>query len=81
MGFLGLGSTLTASFTRRRELHPEESMVILGGGILLLLLGLVAILLPHVIAWIIAVTLIWPGVVLLLRSLKLWRADHRKHGG
>jgi cardiolipin synthase len=79
-GAIGLGSTLTASFTRRRELHPEESLVILGGGVLLLLLGGFAILLPHVIAWIIAIALICPGVILLLRSAKLWRADRRGHG-
>jgi cardiolipin synthase len=79
-GAIGLGSTLTASFSRRRELHPEESLVILGGGVLLLLLGGFAILLPHVIAWIIAIALIWPGLILLLRSAKLWRADRRDHG-
>ena len=46
----------------------------------LLLLGLVAILLPHVIAAIIAVAAIWPGIVLLVRAAKLWRADRRENG-
>jgi cardiolipin synthase len=78
-GAIGLGSTLTASFSRRRELHPEESLVVLGGAGLLLLLGLVAILLPHVIAGIIAIALIWPGIVLLVRSVRLWRADRRDY--
>jgi cardiolipin synthase len=80
-GVVGLGSTLTASFSRRRELHPEESLVVLGGAGLLLLLGIIAILLPHVIAGIVAVAAIWPAIVLLVRSIKLWRADRRENGG
>jgi hypothetical protein len=80
-GAIGLGSTLVASFSRRRELHPEESLVVLGGAGLLILLGALALLLPHVIAWIVAVAAIWPGLVLLIRSLKLWRADLRENGG
>jgi hypothetical protein len=80
-GAIGLGSTLTASFSRRRQLHPEESFVVLGGGVLLVLLGLVAIFLPHVIAWIIAVAAIWPGLILLIRSLKLWQSDRKSQGG
>ena len=79
-GAIGLGRTLTASFSRRRQLHPEESLVVLGGGIALLLLGLVAIFLPHVIAWIIAVAAIWPGAILLLRALRLWQADRNGQG-
>lgn len=79
-GAIGLGSTLTASFSHRRQLHPEESLVVLGGGIALLLLGLVAIFLPHVIAWIIAVAAIWPGAILLLRALRLWQADRSGQG-
>jgi cardiolipin synthase len=78
---IGLGSTLTASFSRRRQLHPEESLVVLSGGIALLLLGLIAIFLPHVIAWIIAVAAIWPGIVLLIGGLKLWQADRSGKGG
>ncbi len=80
-GAIGLGSTLVASFSRRRELHPEESLVVLGGAGILILLGVIAILLPRVIAGIVAVALIWPGIVLLIRSLKLWRADRREKIG
>lgn len=80
-GAIGLGSTLTASFSRRRQLHPEESLVVLGGGGALLLLGLVAIFLPHIVAWIIAIAAIWPGLVLLIRALKLWRVDKSQPGG
>jgi hypothetical protein len=80
-GAIGLGSTLSASFSHRRVLQPGESLVVLGGGLALVLLGIIAILLPRVIAWVIAVAVIWPGASLLIRSLKLWRSDKRDSGG
>jgi hypothetical protein len=44
-------------------------------------LGLIAIFLPHVIAWIIAICAIWPGLILLLRAFKLWQEDKSGKGG
>jgi cardiolipin synthase len=73
-GAIGIGSTLTASFTHRRVLQPGESLVVLAGGIGLVLLGLVAILLPRVVAWIFAIALIWPGIGLLLHAFRLRRS-------
>jgi cardiolipin synthase len=73
-GAIGLGSTLTASFTHRRQLQPGESLVVLGGGIALVLLGAIALLLPHIIAWLIALPALWSGAALLVSSLKLRRA-------
>ena len=73
-GAIGLGSTLSASFSHRRVLQPGESLVVLGGGLTLVLLGIIAILLPRLIAWVIAVIAIWPGAGLLFRALKLWQA-------
>jgi len=75
-GAIGLGSTLTASFSHRRVLQPGESLVVLAGGIGLIVLGLLAILLPRVVAWVFAVALIWPGIGLLLHAFRL-----RKSGG
>jgi cardiolipin synthase len=80
-GAIGLGSTLSASFSHRRVLQPGESLVVLGGGLALVLLGIIAILLPRLIAWVIAAAAIWPGAGLLFQSLKLWRADKRDSGG
>jgi cardiolipin synthase len=80
-GAIGLGSTLSASFSHRRQLQPSESLVVLGGGLALLLLGIIALLLPRLIAWIIAIAVIWPGIGLLWRAAKLWRSDpHRSDG-
>jgi cardiolipin synthase A/B len=80
-GAIGLGSTLTASFSHRRLLQPGESPVVLGGGLALVSLGIIAILLPRLIAWTIAVAAIWPGIGLLLRALRLWQSGKRGRGG
>jgi len=74
-GAIGLGSTLTASFTHRRMLQPAEALVVLAGGSALLLLGLIAIFLPHVIAAIVAIAAIWPAIGLFFHAGKLWRAQ------
>ncbi|GLR68049.1 hypothetical protein GCM10010909_27300 [Acidocella aquatica] len=74
-GAIGLGSTLNASFTRRRQLDPTESLVVLGGGLVLLVFGAVAVFLPRVIAWAVAAFALWPGVGLVVRGLRLWWAS------
>lgn len=74
-GAIGIGSTLTASFSHRRQLHPEESLVVASGGIVLLAIALFAIFLPNIIGWIIAIAALWPAILLLIRAFKLWRAD------
>ncbi len=73
-GAIGLGSTLNASFTRRRQLDPTESLVVLGGGLVLLMLGGLAIFLPRLIAWVVAAFALWPGVGLVLKGVRLWWA-------
>jgi cardiolipin synthase A/B len=80
-GAIGVGSTLTASFSHRRLLQPGESLVVLSGGVALLVLGLIAILLPRVIAWIVAIAVIWPGLSLLFRAFNLWRFPPRGSDG
>ncbi len=74
-GAIGIGSTLTASLTHRRVLQPAESLVVLAGAAALLSLGGIALLLPRLIAWVIAIAAIWPGLALLFRGFKLWRAS------
>jgi len=72
-GAIGLGSTLTASFTHRRNLQPAEGLVVMGGGAALIVLGLIAVLFPHLIAWVVAVAAFWPGAGLLAHAWRLWR--------
>lgn len=74
-GAIGLGSTVTASFSHRRVLQPGEGLVVLTGGIALMLLAAIALLLPHVIAWIVAIAAFWPGAGLVLHAWKLHRHD------
>ena len=80
-GAIGLGSTLNASFSHRRVLDPTESPVLLGGGVALILLGIIAILLPHAVGWVIAIAVIWPGIGLLFRALRLWQSGKDGRGG
>jgi hypothetical protein len=47
----------------------------------LILLGILAIFLPRVIAWVVAIAALWPGVGLVLRALKLWRAGKDAQAG
>jgi cardiolipin synthase len=70
-GAIGLGSTLTASFSQQRSLGAEEFFVILGGGGLLLLLAIIAILLPRLVAWPIALFAAWFAVGFFTHAWKL----------
>ena len=76
-GAIGLGSTITASFSHRRNLQSGETLVVVGGGAALVALGVIAILLPHVIAWVVAIAAIWPGAGLMLHALRLSRTNQR----
>jgi cardiolipin synthase len=76
-GAIGVGSTLTASFSHRRLLQPGESLIVLSGGLALVLLGIIAIFLPRVIAGVVAIAAIWPGLGLLFHAVKLWRSHPR----
>jgi cardiolipin synthase len=71
-GAIGFGSTLGASFTQHRGLGPAESLVLSGGGGILLLLGLLALFMPRLIAWPLAVIALWIAAGLLIRAWKLW---------
>ncbi len=77
-GAMAVGSTLSATFLYRRSLGPAESLVVLGGGIALVLLGLMMIAFPHVVAWALAIVAIWGGLDLALRAYRLWRSGAAK---
>jgi cardiolipin synthase len=78
---IGFGSTLGASFSQRRGLGRADSLVISGGGFLLLLLGLTGIFLPRALAWPLAVLALWTAAGLLIHALKLWRSGDGTHDG
>jgi cardiolipin synthase len=74
-GAIGFGSTLGASFSQRRTLGRADSLIISGGGFLLLLLGLIGVFVPRVLAWPLGAISIWTSFGLLAQGLKLWRLD------
>jgi cardiolipin synthase A/B len=74
-GVIGLGSTLSALLSQRRNVAPEEALVICSGGMVLVCLALLAFLVPRLVAWTIAVVALWSGIGLLMKAWRLWRSD------
>ena len=74
-GLIGLGSTLGALLSQRRNVLPEEALVICTGGTVLVGLALLAFFVPRLIAWTIALIALWSGVGLLMKAWRLWRSD------
>jgi cardiolipin synthase len=80
-GAIGFGSTLTASFTQHRSLGPAEYFILLGGSALLVFLGLIAILLPRVLAFPIALVALWFAGNLIIQAFKLWKQGRNSGNG
>jgi cardiolipin synthase len=74
-GAIGLGHTLGASLSQDRQLGSSDSAVLLGGGVLLLVTGLLAVLTPRLIAYPIGLAALWFAAGLLLHAWKLRRAN------
>ena len=74
-GAIGFGSTLAASLSQHRLLGPAEYFVLLGGGGLLLLLGVIAILWPWLVAYPIGAVALWLAAGLAIHARKLWQAS------
>ena len=74
-GVIGLGSTLSALFSQRRNVLPEEALVICTGGAMLVCLALLAFFVPRLVAWTIALVALWSGIGLLMKAWRLWSSD------
>lgn len=74
-GVIGLGSTLSALFTQRRNVLPEEALVICTGGAMLVCFALLAFFVPRLIAWTVALIALWSGAGLLMKAWRLWSSD------
>jgi cardiolipin synthase len=74
-GAIGLGNTLGASLSQNRSLGTPDSAVLLGGGLLLLFTGLVAVLTPRLIAYPIGAAALWFAAGLLVHAWKLRRGN------
>ena len=73
-GAVSIGSAVGAAMTGRRALGPAEARIMGMAGLVLLVLGLLALVWPWIIAAPLAVGALWLAVGLLLRA----RALHRK---
>ena len=72
-GLLRVSNTVGAAISDHRELGPVEARIMIVVAILLLGLGVVAILLPRVLVYPLAVISLWIGAALLLRGYRLRR--------
>lgn len=72
-GAIGIGSTVSAAVTDRRELGPAESKVLLAAACLLAVVSLACVFLPLAITIPLAVFCAWTAGALLFRAFTLWR--------
>jgi len=72
-GALRLGRAVGAAIRGTRVLGPAEASLLALAAAALLLLGLAAILFPRVVAVPLAAVLLWVGVSLLVKALRLRR--------
>ena len=82
-GAVSIGSAVGAAMTGRRVLGPAEARIMGAAGVVLLMLGLVALLWPRAIALPLAVLAIWLAGSLLFRawSLRRERAEESRDSG
>ena len=72
-GALRLANTVGAALSNRRVLGPSEGGALLAGGLLLIALAILAVLLPQLLAWPLALLCGWIGASLLRKRLRLRR--------
>lgn len=77
-GALRLGRTLGAAMMNRRLFAPDEARTIGWVAFAPMLLGLIALIFPHVVVWPLAALLIWFSVALLIRANRLRKAGKSK---
>jgi cardiolipin synthase len=76
-GAVTIGSAVGAAITDHRTLGPAEAKVMAGSGLLVLVLGLVALFLPRAFTIPLALFGGWMGISLLVRAYKLYREGKR----
>jgi cardiolipin synthase len=79
-GAIGIGSAIGAAITSRRALGPAEATILVGAGLALLALALIALFFPRVITIPLALIGGWLAVALLSMAYKL-RAEKRAATG
>ena len=74
----GVGSSLGAVVTGSRRLEDFEVLPLVGAGLLLVAVAVLAYLRPVVLAWPLALLAVWTGLGFLGEAVRLWRS--RRHG-
>ena len=77
-GALRIGNAVGAAFTDRRVLEPVEARMMTGVAALLIAAAVLFALFPGVIAYPLAIVLVWLGLALLYRSVRLRRESKLK---
>ena len=72
-GAAGLGSAVGAAITNHRALGPAEAKVMATGGVLLLVLAILAVAYPLVVTLPLAALAAWVATTLLIRAVRLRR--------
>jgi cardiolipin synthase len=80
-GALRIGHAVGAAFTNQRVLEPVEARLMLTAGTLLVVLAVLFAFFPRVLAYPLALILIWIAVSLLYRGYKLHRNQDWRDSG
>ena len=70
-GAVGFGSAVGAAITNHRALGPAEARVMAAGGVVLLMVAVLALLLPRLIVTPVALLACWIATTLLVRAVRL----------
>jgi cardiolipin synthase A/B len=77
-GAVRIGNVVGAAITNRRVLGPAEARIMAGGGVLLLILAVLAVLWPRVITVPLSILGIWVALSLLIRAYRLHREGKKE---
>jgi cardiolipin synthase len=80
-GAASVGSALGAALTNRRALGPTEAGLLATMAVLTLGIAAIAIFVPRVLAWPIAILTAWLGVAWGAKAVMLWRRARRGRAG
>jgi cardiolipin synthase len=76
-GAIRIRNTIGAAFINRRIFEPAEARIAIFAGLLLLAIAILSGFFPRLLAYPLAVVLLWFAAALLLRGYKLTRQDRR----
>ena len=80
-GALRISNAVGAAFTNRRVLEPVEARIMITAGVLLIVFAVVFVFFPRVLAYPLALILIWIAFALLYRGYRLHRDQEWRKAG